>query len=241
MNREDTLSKTGKDLMLKEPYYGFFLIKLNKIWNNRVPTAGVCKNGINYQLAINEKFWTDLSEDHRLGLLKHELLHIAFGHLTTVFKFSDRRLANIAMDMEINQYISDDLLPVGGIDINNYPVAKKYFEIEKFKALNIVNDDAFEYVKTTHKKFDLIISDLFIDGNVPEQFASSEYITNLKRISNSSSCLIYNKMTENRKHKKEVKAFEKLFSEVFTGAQTHKLIANDSENSLLYYNTLLLK
>ena len=120
-------------------------------------------------------------------------------------------------------------------------LAKKYFEIEKFKALNIVNDDAFEYVKTTHKKFDLIISDLFIDGNVPEQFASSEYITNLKRISNTSSCLIYNKMTENRKHKKEVKAFEKLFSEVFTGAQTHKLIANDSENSLLYYNTLLLK
>lgn len=31
-------------------------------------------------------------------------------------------------------------------------LAKKYFEIEKFKALNIVNDDAFEYVKTTHKK-----------------------------------------------------------------------------------------
>ena len=120
-------------------------------------------------------------------------------------------------------------------------LAKKYFEIEKFKALRIVNDDAFEYVKTTHKKFDLIISDLFIDGNVPEQFASPEYITNLKRISNTNSCLIYNKMTENRKHKKEVKAFEKLFSEVFTGAETHKLIANDSENSLLYYNTLLLK
>jgi len=120
-------------------------------------------------------------------------------------------------------------------------LAKKYFQIEKFKALRIVNDDAFEYVKTTHKKFDLIISDLFIDGNVPEQFASSEYITNLKRISNTNSCLIYNKMTEDPKHKKEVKAFEKLFSDVFTGSETHKLIANDSENSLLYYNTLLLK
>ena len=42
--------------MLKEPYYGFFLIKLNKIWNKRIPTAGVCKNGINYQLAINEDY-----------------------------------------------------------------------------------------------------------------------------------------------------------------------------------------
>jgi spermidine synthase len=120
-------------------------------------------------------------------------------------------------------------------------LAKKYFEIEKYKQLSIVNDDAFEYVKTTYKKFDLIISDLFIDGNVPEQFASPEYITNLKRISNNNSCLIYNKMTEDPKHKKEVKAFEKLFSDIFSGAKTHKLIANESENSLLYYNTLLLK
>jgi len=120
-------------------------------------------------------------------------------------------------------------------------LAKKYFQIEKHKTLSIVNDDAFEYVKTTTKKFDLIISDIFIEGNVPEQFASPEYIHNLKRISNKNSCLIYNKMTEDPIHKKEVKAFEKLFSDVFTGAETHKLIANDSENSLLYYNTLLLK
>lgn len=106
--------------MLKEPYYGIFLIMLNKVWNNRVPTAGVSKNGINYQLAINEDFWFSLSELHMLGLLKHELLHIAFGHLTTYFKFSDKRLANVAMDMEINQYISKEWLPEGGIDIDNY-------------------------------------------------------------------------------------------------------------------------
>lgn len=98
-SREDSLAKTSKDLMLKEPYYGFFLIMLNKVWNNKiVPTAGVSKNNINYQLTINEDFWTSLSEDHRLGLLKHELLHIAFGHLTMYFKFSDKKLANIAMD-----------------------------------------------------------------------------------------------------------------------------------------------
>jgi predicted metal-dependent peptidase len=122
MDKQQSLSKTAKELMLKEPYYGFFLIMLNKLWDNkRVPTAGVSKNGINYQLTINSEFWENLSEDHKLGLLKHELLHIAFGHLTTVFKFSDRRLANIAMDMEINQYISSDWLPEGGIMIENYP------------------------------------------------------------------------------------------------------------------------
>ncbi len=120
MDKVQSLSKTAKDLMLREPYYGFFLIMLNKLWSKKVPTAGVSKNGINYQLVVNDDFWERLSENHRLGLLKHELLHIAFGHLTTVFKFSDRKMANIAMDMEINQYIDVDYLPEGGIMIDNY-------------------------------------------------------------------------------------------------------------------------
>ena len=121
MSKEISLSKISKDLILKEPFYGFFLIMLNKVWRKDVPTAGVSKNGINYQLAINEEFWNSLSDDHKTGLLKHELLHIAYFHLTKVFEFPDRKLANIAMDMEINQYIDDSLLPEGGIDIKNYP------------------------------------------------------------------------------------------------------------------------
>lgn len=120
MTKQESLSKTSKDLMLKEPYYGFFLIALNKIWTNKVPTAGVSKDGINYRLYIGENFWAGLSDNHRIGLLKHELLHIAFGHLTMYFKFSDKKLANIAMDMEINQYIDDEFLPEGGIKIENY-------------------------------------------------------------------------------------------------------------------------
>ena len=120
MDKQQSLSKISKELMLKEPYYGFFLIMLNKMWRKDLPTAGVSKNGINYQLAINEEFWTSLSEKHQMGLLKHELLHIAFGHLVSFGSFRNKKLANVAMDMEINQYIDPDYLPDGGIDINNY-------------------------------------------------------------------------------------------------------------------------
>ena len=120
MDKVQSLSKISKELMLKEPYYGFFLIMLNKMWRKDLPTAGVSKNGINYQLAINEEFWTSLSEKHQMGLLKHELLHIAFGHLVSFGSFRNKKLANVAMDMEINQYIDPDYLPTGGIDINNY-------------------------------------------------------------------------------------------------------------------------
>ena len=131
MDKVQSLSKTSKDLMLKEPYYGFFLIMLNKLWDKkRVPTAGVSKNGINYQLTINDDFWEGLTELQRLGLLKHELLHIAFGHLTTFFKFSDKRLANVAMDMEINQYIDSSWLPGGEYTKEEFDEIKENIKLE---------------------------------------------------------------------------------------------------------------
>jgi predicted metal-dependent peptidase len=143
MDKIQSLSKTAKDLMLKEPYYGFFLIMLNKLWSNKVPTAGVGKNGINYQLVVNPDFWEKLSELNRLGLLKHELLHIAFGHLTSVFKFSDRKLANVAMDMEINQYIEDSWLPGGELTSDQFKQLKEAVtaELEKAKENNATPEE----------------------------------------------------------------------------------------------------
>jgi predicted metal-dependent peptidase len=130
-NKNDSLARTSKTLMLAEPYYGFFLIMLNKLWDKRrVPTAGVSKNGINYQLTINDDFWEGLTELQRLGLLKHELLHIAFGHLTTFFKFSDKRLANVAMDMEINQYIDSSWLPGGEYSKEEFDEIKEEIKLE---------------------------------------------------------------------------------------------------------------
>jgi predicted metal-dependent peptidase len=144
MDKVTSLSKTSKELMLKEPYYGFFLLMLNKVWDGkRVPTAGVSKNGINYQLTINPTFWENLSELNKLGLLKHELLHIAFGHLTTFFKFTDRKLANVAMDMEINQYIDKSWLPGGDYTKEEFDALKASIvsELESAKENNATQEE----------------------------------------------------------------------------------------------------
>ena len=53
INKSDQLAKASKELMLREAFYGMFLIMLNKQWTNKVPTAGVSLLGINYQLYIN--------------------------------------------------------------------------------------------------------------------------------------------------------------------------------------------
>jgi len=178
MDKQQSLSKTSKELMLKEPYYGFFLIMLNKLWDSkRVPTAGVSKNGINYQLAINPEFWESLSEDHRLGLLKHELLHIAFGHLTTFFKFTDKKLANVAMDMEINQYIDKQYLPEGGIDIDNYEdlhLDRKAGARYYYDKLKQLQDEKNKNGTCGNAPMDQLLDDIE-NGNVPDHSTWEEF------------------------------------------------------------------
>jgi len=112
MDKKESLGSVSKTLMLAEPFYGLFLITLNKVWKD-IGTLGVSKNGINYQLTIDEGFWNSLPDLHKLGVMKHECLHIAFFHLLTRDKYPDHKLHNIAADCEINQYIDRDWLPGG--------------------------------------------------------------------------------------------------------------------------------
>ena len=118
--------------------------------------------------------------------------------------------------------------------------AKKYFGIETHSKVSIINEDAFEYVASTDCKYDLIISDLFIDNDVPQIFASKEYLSNLKRISRDNCCIMYNKMTEDIVHKNELILLFEKFKLIFPDSLIQKTIVNDSENSVLYHNNLKL-
>lgn len=124
MRKDEELALAGKELMLEHPFYGMFLIGLNKEWNESIPTAGVSKHNINYKLVINTEFWASLSSDHKKGLLWHELLHIVFDHLNLRDEFADKRLFNIAADCELNQYIIPSYLPNGAILPSTFPNLK---------------------------------------------------------------------------------------------------------------------
>lgn len=118
---KDQVSKATKTLILEEPFYGLFLVGLNKVYIKNIPTAGVSKHGIGVQLAINPDYFSELNEDKRKGLIKHEILHISFGHLILRDSYRDKKLFNIAADLEINQYISASCLPDGGLVLSMFP------------------------------------------------------------------------------------------------------------------------
>ena len=102
------VAKQSKTLMLKEPFYGLFLIGLNKELRTDIQTACVTPDNINVKLCINPEYWSSLDEKTKLALLKHELLHIVFFHLENFDRFENKKLSNIAADLEINQYIEPE-------------------------------------------------------------------------------------------------------------------------------------
>jgi len=118
------LSRASKTLILDEPFYGLFMIGLNKKFRTDISTAGVSKHGIGIQLTINPDFFIKLCDKHQIGLLKHELLHVSFGHLFLRDIFQNHKLFNIAADLEINQYIDSTYLPEGGLTLDSFPDLK---------------------------------------------------------------------------------------------------------------------
>jgi len=162
INIQDQVARTTKTLIFTEPFYGLFLIGINKQYSERVPTAGVSKQGIGMQLTINPQFFLELSEDHRYGLIKHELLHISFGHLIMRDLYSDHKLFNIAADLEINQYIAESHLPKGGLLLSSFPelnLPKKAGTKEYYKLLEEARQDG------TSPSLDKILEQM--DGESP--------------------------------------------------------------------------
>lgn len=96
-----------KELMVVEPFYGLFAIGVHKEFSERVPTACVAADPklLSFNLFVNPKFWESINDNVKVGIIHHEMLHLAEFHLFVLHEYEDKELANIAMDMRINQYI----------------------------------------------------------------------------------------------------------------------------------------
>ena len=106
----ESVFKICKKLLIKEPFYGLFLLNINKRYSEKIETAAVAVEGINPVLLINKDFWKGLPEDMAISVLKHEVSHLMFGHLTEAWAYlrkENMQLLNVAADCEVNSYISN--------------------------------------------------------------------------------------------------------------------------------------
>mgnify|MGYP001116255910 CR=1 FL=1 len=116
-------------------FYMHVLSQCKVVFDESLPSpAGVSFKDSYYLLYINPTEvisvapdgteWLGFSEkmplSHRIGILKHEMLHIIFGHLFRS-KDLDHKKYNIASDCALNQQITREHLPEGAIYPDNFP------------------------------------------------------------------------------------------------------------------------
>jgi predicted metal-dependent peptidase len=127
MTKQEVLrdvDKTSIQLILKEPFYGHFfsnLIRECVDGEHPVQTAAVSLTSNNVlSLLVNKTFWNEKlnvsnileAENYKYGIVKHEILHILFKHIFQYNKFSNKQIANIAVDLVVNQCIKEEQLPM---------------------------------------------------------------------------------------------------------------------------------
>jgi len=122
-------------MMLKDTvFYTTILFSLKHNWSDEIPTAAVDGRS----LIINPDWFENLADKARIGLLVHELLHVALNHITRKGT-KDHKIWNMAGDYIINNMITKQgyQLPSGALvdsqykDMNTEQVYKLIFKESK--------------------------------------------------------------------------------------------------------------
>lgn len=125
-----------KQMLIDEPFYGFLLTTIERKYVDKtvIPTLAVCFDGkMNAQLLINKEFFDQYDDKGKLALLKHEMLHLAFKHIVMSDSFMDKKLFNIAADIEVNSYIHN--LPKGALVASDFGLAERQGTMYYYRVL----------------------------------------------------------------------------------------------------------
>ena len=89
---------------------------------------------------------------------------------------------------------------ITGVEIDEavIEIANSYFKLDKIANLEIVIDDAFEYVLKTKETYDLIIIDIFEDTNMPNFLFQDFFINRINSLLNLNGFILFNTMVINK-------------------------------------------
>ena len=116
---------------MKDAFFGHFLLSINRELSEEGPTLWVRPSDDDKVImGINPNFWNqELSKkSHRMGCVKHEVLHVVFKHLTRAqektggrLRYPNHKLFNIAADLVVNQYVEPSWLIDGAVKLELFP------------------------------------------------------------------------------------------------------------------------
>ena len=165
----DQITQASIQLILHEPFYGHVLTGLVKEVNAGIPSLSLGVNANKTpKLTINPTYWQEelSTPTQRLGALKHEVVHLVFGHLLREQDFTNVRIFHLAADLVVNQYLSPEQLTPASLTLNLFPE----LDLPPYRPVDVYYDELASAWNKTLRRGQIIspkLSDLMATGTGP--------------------------------------------------------------------------
>lgn len=195
--------------MLRRLFSYFVPINIHKKNSGVSKTLEVTWN--NGQLVLDSKN-TNYSYGSLQRILRKGLKYIGFERIK---KFESILVLGVAGGSVIKTLVDeikfDGKITGVEIDQNIVDIANQYFKLNEIPNLEIVIDDAFEFVLKTKAKYDLIIIDIFQDTTMPNFLFEDFFINRINELLYTNGFILFNTMVINKKDEERNLAYKNKF------------------------------
>ena len=195
--------------MLRRLFSYFVPINIHKKNSEVSKTLEVTWN--NGQLVLDSKN-TNYSYGSLQRILRKGLKFIGFDRIK---KFESILVLGVAGGSVIRTLVDEIKFSgkITGVEIdpNIVTIANHYFRLNTIPNLEIVIDDAFEFVLKTKLKYDLIIIDIFQDTTMPNFLFEDFFINRINALVNIDGFILFNTMVINQKDEERNLAYKSKF------------------------------
>lgn len=165
----------------------------------------------NGQLVLDSQN-TNYSYGSLQRILRKGLRYIGFERIQ---KFDSILVLGVAAGSVIKTLLEDVKYSgkITGVEIDEQviKIAKEYFKLDAIPNLELVIDDAFEFVLKTKKTYDLIIIDIFQDTLMPNFLFEDFFINRVNDILNVNGFILFNTMVITQAQEERNAAYKSKF------------------------------
>ena len=178
-----------------------YFIPINVIKKNSSISKTLEVTWNNCELVLDSKN-TNYSYGSLQRILKKGLKYIGYERIR---KFENILILGVAGGSVIKTLVDEVKFKgkIIGVEIDKdvVEIANKYFKLNEISNLELIIDDAFEFVLKTKDKYDLIIIDIFQDTTMPDFLFETYFINRINFLTKKDGFILFNTMVINEKNR----------------------------------------
>ena len=176
-----------------------YFIPINVVKKNSSVSKTLEVTWNNGELVLDSKN-TNYSYGSLQRILRKGLKYIGYERIRT---FESILILGIAGGSVIKTLVNEIKYKgkITGVELDSdiIDIANTYFKLNEIKTLELIIDDAFEFVLKTKSKYDLIIIDIFQDTIMPNFLFEDFFINRVNFLLNINGFILFNTMVINKK------------------------------------------